>query len=212
MTEKLNTSKIRIPNTNSDEWKWARILCSIEYAPLYKPTSLQWVILSIINNLDKFSSDLRTNDIANKLGVEKRIIEEGIANLINSKFIVIKSRANKDVLQSYTLFNLTNLSFKRNEMVPGETSHKKIFIYRNSDNQYSYQKIEQAKSDADAKSLKLNFNSILLAIIEQIWLNISENPSILVKNVNLEFFSENSDKLLLKNKEMLVQNVNVNFL
>ena len=209
-----NIETIHIPVDPSREWVWRRILISIDYSLLKKPTALQWAILKILLNLDKFG-ELTTSQVAKKLAVERSIIEEGITNLIEENLILLQPRKKPEILQNYSVNEKIKNSFEKNELITHAKDNKKIILFYDYEDErtYTYQIVEKSDEEEEEES-EVNeveiFELVLLAIIEKIWDHLENNPHILVGEIEMSEILEH--KFIKDLQSMLVEKIVVNFL
>ena len=212
MNELQNTDLINIPSNPDREWIWTRILVSIDFFVLKRPTALQWALIKVLSNIDKLEKDLTTEKIAQKLAVEKSIIEEGLTNLIEEHYIVLQPRKKTDVLQNYNLVEEIDYSFKKYELITSGKSNKKILLFYDykDERTFSYQIVEKPCDDEVEEFEPAVFELVLLALIEQIWKDLEKNPNRLAGEG--EFQEVLHHKLVKDLKSILLTNISVNFL
>jgi hypothetical protein len=213
MIELPNVESIKIPLNPEREWIWMRILISIDFYELKNPTTLQWALIKILLNLDKIKQEeLTTSMVAEKLGAEKTIIEEGLINLIEKNLVTLQPRKKADILQNYQVPEFVAKTFQKNELIPNSKENQKILLFYDYKDEriYSYQMVE--KQD-DQNEEEINFKvyeNILLALIENIWLDLEVNPHKLVSEVNYSSLIEH--KFIKDQNYILVDQIMVNFL
>ncbi len=212
MNELQNLQLIKIPLNPDNEWIWTRILISIDFYLLKNPTSLQWALLKILSNLTKFDKELTTETVAQKLGVEKSIVEEGLTNLVEEDLITLQPRKKSEILQNYNLVEEIAYSFNNDGLITTGKSNKKILLFYDykDERTYSYQIVEKPDEDLEEIVDESVFELILLALIEQIWVDIESNPNKLVGESDYTSIIEH--KLLKDLKSLLIESVQVNFL
>ena len=213
MIELKNLQSIDIPAKPEREWIWRRILISIDYFILKRPTALQWALIKILSNKDKMKADLTTDKVAQKLAVENSIIEEGLTDLIDEHLITLQPRKDPSILQYYTVNEIINFTFTKHELITQAKSNKKIILFYDykDDRTYAYQVVEKPDGDLEGEEVDLSiFELILLALIEQIWKDLESDPHRLVGEID---FPSVLDHKFLKNlSSILIERVHVNFL
>ena len=207
-----NIESIVIPKNPSREWVWYRILISIDYYILKKPTALQWALLNIIFNLDKFKNDLTTDKVAQKLAVEKTIIDEGLINLLDEKLINLKPRKRADILQNYIPNETIEETFSNYELIPLAKENKKFILFYDYKDErvYQYQSVERNDSEHEEEVDIAIFEIVLLAIIEQIWKDLEKNPHSLIGEVEYPKVLEH--KFLKDLQSIKLESIHLNFL
>lgn len=212
MNELQNIDLITVPSTPDRDWIWPRILVSIDFFVLKRPTALQWALIKILANIDKLEKELTTEKVAKKLAVEKSIIEEGLTNLIEEHYVVLQPRKKANVLQNYNLVEEVEYSFNKYESITTEKNNQKILLFYDfkDERTYTYQIVEKPEGDDEEKVELVVFELVLLALIEQIWKDLETNPNRLVGEGN---FSEVLNHKLVKDlNSVLLTNLEVNFL
>lgn len=213
MIELKNLNSIKIPSDPEREWIWTRILISIDYFLLRKPTALQWALIKILTNMNKIKADLTTDKVAQKLAVEKSIIEEGLTDLIDEHLITLQPRKDPFILQHYIVNEKVSNTFKKHELITPSKSNKKILLFYDykDERTYAYQVVEKPEDDLDGEDVDLSiFEMILLAIIEQIWKDLESDPHRLIGE--LDYPSVLDHKFLKNLSSILIERVHVNFL
>ena len=211
-----NIGTIHIPDDPSREWIWYRILISIDYSLLKKPTALQWVILKILLNLGRLGHPT-LSQVAKKLAVENSIVEEGITNLIEENLISLQPRKKPELLENYSVSEKIKNTFDKYELITHAKDTKKFILFYDykDERTYSYQVVEKTdeveeeeeQSDKNGKEI---FELVLLAIIEKIWDHLENNPHILVGEIELPEILEH--KFIKDLQSLLVEKIVVNFL
>ena len=212
MNELPNIDSIKIPLNPSREWIWYRILISVDYYVLKKPTALQWALLKVLFNLDKISGEVTTEKVASKLAVEKSIIGEGINNLIDEKIISLQPRKNPDIFQNYIVSETIKQIFAENEFVSSSIENKKFVLFYDYEDErvYNYQTVERNGEEREEETEESVFETILLAIVETIWKELENNPHSLVGEINFPAVLEH--RLLKGLKSIKIENIRLNFL
>ena len=211
MQELLNVSKINIPDNPERDWIWVRILISIDFSILKTPTSLQWAILSILTNIESFTEELTTEVVAEKLGVESLIVEEGLASLTEQKIVTLQARKNTKILQNYTLDSITKTTFDKFEKIPLKRINKKFLLFHEKEKNKSTYKYQMVEKSEDEENISSNyFESILCVIIEEIWNILENDPHALIGEIELR--SILSHKIILSESNLLPHKILVNFL
>ena len=212
MNELKNIDKIKIPLSPERDWIWTRILISIDYYPLRNPTALQWALINILTNIEKFESELTVEKVAKKLAVEKSIIDEGLTNLIEEHIISLQPRKKPNILQNYSVEEVIKYIFQKYELITYEKSTKKMLLFYDykDERTYSYQLVERPDEDEEENVDDSIYELVLLAIIEQIWVDLDANPHSLVGEI--DYSTVISNKLLSELKSILLERIQVNFL
>lgn len=207
-----NIESIKIPSNPSREWIWYRILISVDYYILNKPTALQWALLKVLHNLDKIQGEVTSEKVALKLAVEKTIIDEGINNLIDEKLISLQPRKNPDVLQNYFVSEVVQEIFTEEELIPSSKENKKLILFYDYKDEriYNYQTVERTDEEKEAQTEDSIFELLLLAIIESIWKELENNPHSLTGEIE---FPVVLDHHFVKGLQSIkIENVHLNFL
>lgn len=207
-----NIESIKIPLNPSREWIWYRILISIDYYTLKKPTALQWALLKVLLNLDKIKGEASTEKVASKLAVEKTIIDEGINNLIDEKLISLLPRKNPDILQNYVVGETVQEMFAEGEFVISSRENKKIILFYDYKDEriYNYQTVERTDDEREEETDNSVFELLLLAIIETIWKELENNPHSFTGEI--EFPTVLEHRLVKGLQSIKIENVHLNFL
>ncbi len=212
MIELQNINKITIPSNPDKEWIWTRILISINFFVLKKPTALQWSLMKILTNLDKINSEVTTDLVAKKLAVEKSIVEDGLTTLIEDGLISLVPRKKANLFQNYIIKEQIQDTFNKFELITLAKQNKKILLFYDykDERTYSYQPVEKPEDDVEQEIAESVFDLILLAVIEHLGKVLDENPHSLVGEI--DYSSVKQHNLLKGIKSILIESIHVNFL
>ena len=211
MNELPNIDSIKIPLNPSREWIWNRILISIDFSILKKPTALQWALLKVLLNIETVG-EISTEQVAEKLAVEKSIIDEGLTNLIEEKLVVLQPRKKADQLQNFKVEPNIDQPFKDYELIPQPKETKKIILFYDykDERTYSYQIVEKYDEDDEEELDESFFELVLLGIIEQLWKELENNPHTLVGEIDLPLALEHP--FIKDLQSVIIEKISINFL
>ncbi|MHA2365710.1 MAG: hypothetical protein ACXAC7_17260 [Candidatus Hodarchaeales archaeon] len=207
----INPIQHRIPKNPSREWIWTRILIKIDYSRLKPVTSLQWMVLAILNEFGEDSPDIEV--VAKKLGINSSIVEEILLNLTSLGALKIKLSQDTSQLANYEFNHFIKQNFEKFESIQETPSNQKFILFHDQeDKKYYYQMVERVVLNKNKEKIKekkpLNFDNVLLAVIEQIWDDLEHDPHSLIGEK--EFQLTNQD--LINNSDYMVSKIEVNFL
>lgn len=212
MAEKLDVTEVDIPTKPVREWIWTRVLVHLSYVPLRPLTSLQWVVLSVLDQLEELQTN--TQEVAQRLGVSPVVVEEGLNLLVSQGALKLRPRHETTDLGGYQWQDGVRNVFQKYQAIPQEHREQKFVLFRDPDTgDYRYQTVAHAKNNTGDQELaedQLDFNPVLRAAVNQIWHDLGENPTKLVGEVSLTWSGKSQE--LLSSHQYTVADVRVNFL